>query len=101
MLWNQAGRDSRDGQLFRYAKPGDKYLIYIQGATHGSYAGKATSALLGEKPSGNLRMITGVTACGTLTFWDAYLRDDADAKAYLAGDRLRQFSRGQAELRRK
>lgn len=88
-------------QPFEFAPAGDKYLIFIEGATHSSFAGKKTSALLGEKPTSDLGMITGVTASGTLAFWDAYLADNADAKAYLQSDKLVQFSGQQAELKRK
>jgi predicted dienelactone hydrolase len=86
---------------FEKAREGGKYLVYIQGATHGSYAGKATSAFLGERPTGDLAMITGVTAASTLAFLDAYVLGDKAARAYLAGDKLQAFSGQQAELLRK
>ena len=47
---------------FTLAKPGSKYLLFVQGATHGSYAGKTMTAVLGEKPSSDIGMITGATA---------------------------------------
>jgi predicted dienelactone hydrolase len=87
---------------FEYAKPGDKYLIFIEGATHSSYAGRArVSALLGEGEPTDIKMIGGVTSAGTTAFWDAYLKNDAAAKKYLAGEELVKFSGNRAELKRK
>lgn len=54
---------------FKFSPPGDKFLVFIQGANHVSFAGAA-----------------GVVDCvkpGTLAFWDAYLKDDEKAKQSL------------------
>lgn len=88
-------------EAFELAKPGDKYLLFIEGATHSSYAGKAASALLGERPTTDLKLITDVTACGTLAFWDAYLKGEDAAKTYLAGDGLTAFGEGKVTFKRK
>ena len=63
---------------FLLARPGRKFLVFIEGATHSSYAGKpAVAATDGEEVSdADLRMISGVTASATLAFWDAYLEND-------------------------
>lgn len=86
---------------YKLAKPGDKFLLFIQGATHSSYAGKTTSALPGEKPTSDIGMITAATASATLAFLDAYLLGRAEAKEYLASDKIEQYSRGHAELKKK
>ncbi len=86
---------------FALARPGAKYLLYIQGATHGSYAGRTMSALLGERPGSDIGMITGATASATVAFLDAFLVGKAEARNYLESDKIGQFSRGQAELKRK
>jgi hypothetical protein len=37
----------------------------------------------------------------TVAFWDAYLKGDSAAKAYLASDALARFSHGAARVDRK
>lgn len=83
---------------FELAAPGRKHLIFIEGATHGSYAGRGTARLLGENPRADLRMITSVVESGTLAFWDAYLREDPRAGDYLRGESLVRFSGSSAEV---
>lgn len=58
---------------FTFSPPGDKYLLFIEGATHVSFGG------FGGRPS----EITEVVKATALAFWDAYLKDDANAKASL------------------
>ena len=88
---------------FDKAKPGDKYLVFIEGATHSSYQGRGPA--LGLDPSiptaAELEMITGVTAAATLAFLDAYVGRDAAARAYLQSDALAAFSGKKATLQRK
>lgn len=86
---------------FEYAPPGDKYLIFIDGATHGSYAGGRTSRLIGETPPAHIDYITSVTRFGTLAFLDAYLRHDAVAREYLASEALARVPGGKTEISRK
>lgn len=87
---------------FERAKPGDKYLLFMEGATHSSYQGKAkTMQFLGEKAPPDLAMIVDATASSTLAFLDAYLKSDANARAYLASEKLSQFGMGDIEFLRK
>ncbi|MBW7905970.1 MAG: hypothetical protein LC135_10710 [Phycisphaerae bacterium] len=86
---------------YEYAPPGDKHLVYIDGATHGSYAGKGVSRLLGEKPPANIDYITDVTAFATLAFLDAYIRREAAGREYLASDALERHPGGRTEHKRK
>ena len=58
---------------FTFSPPGDKYLLFIEGANHVSFGG------FGGRPS----EITEVVKATALAFWDAYLKDDANAKASL------------------
>lgn len=39
---------------YTYAPAGNKYLVFIAGATHSSYAGKQVTRVLGEKPPDNI-----------------------------------------------
>jgi predicted dienelactone hydrolase len=88
---------------FLLARPGQKYLVFIEGATHSSYGGRAARpAMAGEEVSeADLRMITGATASATLAFWDAYLESDEHGRDYLASDDLARFSGGKVRLKRK
>jgi predicted dienelactone hydrolase len=86
---------------YEYAPPGDKYLVYITGATHGSYQGRGLSRLLREEPTTDVKLITDAVAAGTLAFWDAYLLKDADAMKYLLSDQMAKFGGGAIEYKRK
>ncbi len=52
------------------------YLMFIEGATHSSYSGKFSSALLGEKPATDAAAIEKATNTAILTFLDASVRGD-------------------------
>lgn len=103
---------------FEYAKPGDKYLIYIDGATHGSYQGKGLATMLRENPTTDIEIITAAVTSGTTAFFDRYLKagDEAPAnatsdaafsdisdaaKSYLESDALIKLTSGAAEYKRK
>lgn len=86
---------------YELAPPGDKYLVYIDGATHSSYGGKSMSRLSGEKPTTDLAVITETVSAATTAFWDACLKADADARKYLGSDKIVQLSDGAAEYQHK
>jgi len=88
---------------FDRAKPGDKYLVFIEGATHSSYQGKGRALSLDPSvpTDAELAMITSVTSAATLAFLDHCLKDDASARAYLKSEALVTFSGGRAALERK
>ena len=88
---------------FDRAMTGDKYLVFIEGATHSSYQGKGPGLRLDrEQPSDTeLKTITSVTASSTLAFLDLYLKDDPAARAYLGSEALVAFSGKKATLERK
>ena len=89
---------------YELARPGDKYLLWIEGATHSSFGGGQNAvvrAALGEAEPENIEMIVHSTSSATTAFLDAYLRRDADAKAYLVSDALEEFTEGKATLENK
>ncbi len=86
---------------FDLAKAGDKYLIYIQGATHSSFAGPAAIRVFKESPETDINTITDTLASGVLAFLDAYMKNDQAAKDYLAGEGIKTVSTGKAEVERK
>jgi predicted dienelactone hydrolase len=102
---------------YDYAPPGDKYLVFIEGALHMSFTGRAArqepglaarwiekylgtpdidTALQYDQPAIFAYIITSSQA-----FWDAYLKDDTEAKAWLQSDKLAQLSQGQVEYLKK
>lgn len=86
---------------FELARAGDKYLVWIEGATHSSYSGRGVTRLLGEQPTTDLKIITDVVGSATLAFLDAHIREDENAKRYLAGESISKLSGGAATLSRK
>lgn len=86
---------------YHYAPAGDKFLVYIEGATHGSYAGKQVVRFLKEKPPENLDYITDVTAFSTLAFLDMTLRGSAEARAYLTHHELLKYPGGRLDTAHK
>jgi len=79
---------------YELSPPGDKYLLFIDGATHSSYQGKGGEGrramrVASEKPSTDIEIITNAVASQTLAFLDAYLMADPGAKDYLTTDRVK------------
>lgn len=62
--------------------PGDKYELVLNDAEHGAFGERA---LPGEGSKQNLNHHRVILALST-AFWDAYLKGDATAKAWLDGD---------------
>jgi predicted dienelactone hydrolase len=76
---------------FKFSPPGDKYLVFIEGANHVSFGGYG----------GRDNAFTPVVKATTLAFWDAYLKDDAKAKAALkTGEMVKPFA-GSAKIESK
>ena len=73
--------DSRLG-VFPALPPGDKYELVLKDAEHGAFGERA---LPGESMEPNPNHHRVILALST-AFWDAYLRGDAAAKTWLAGD---------------
>lgn len=65
---------------------GGKYELVLDKATHGAFA---DGGLLGKADKRNPNHHKAILAVST-AFWDAYLRDDADAKKWLDGDDVRK-----------
>jgi predicted dienelactone hydrolase len=64
-------------EAFRRAPPGDKYDVELEGATHMEFAGSLRTA---EAPPDRLFQCVTLE---TLAFWDAYLKQDPDARRRL------------------
>lgn len=104
---------------YTYAPPGDKYLLFIEGAAHMSFTGKAA----GQEGPGSGRQINAALGAGqalleeiggydqaaifacvqhsSLAFWEAHLKGDAEARQYLASDAIGRLANPKVEYRRK
>jgi predicted dienelactone hydrolase len=83
---------------FERSKPGDKYELFIQGASHSSFVSAET---VDAARSSQAAAILGYTNSASLAFWDAYLKDDPAAKKFLQSDALERYSHGAAKLSRR
>jgi predicted dienelactone hydrolase len=83
---------------FEFSAPGDKFLVWIDGANHmfGGIAGARRPGIDPGSPS-HLAYVRSAS----LAFWDAYLKSDAAAKAYLASSSLKDWSDGAVTLSRR
>jgi predicted dienelactone hydrolase len=83
---------------FERSQPGDKYEVFIQGASHMSFV---TAETTNSTRSSQAAAILGYTNSASLAFWDAYLKNDPAAKDFLQSDALERSSRGAAKLSRR
>jgi CubicO group peptidase (beta-lactamase class C family) len=95
--WGRKG-DPADWRLdpFRLASSRSKFLLYIEGAQHdfGGIGGGVQYRNAGPTNSNHLAYVKTTT----VAFWDAYLKDDREARSYLSSDVVNQMSEGEAKL---
>ena len=65
--------------------PGGKYELVLEGAEHSAFGDRALPGEQGNRNPNHHRVILALSTA----FWDAYLRGDAAAKAWLDGDGAR------------
>lgn len=83
---------------FELAKPGDKYLLWIEGATHASYQGKSAARLLAENPTTDVDVIAKCVAATSVAFLDKYLKGDEAGLEFLKSDAVSAMSDGKASV---
>jgi dienelactone hydrolase len=76
---------------YRKAPPGDKYQVEIEGGTHMGFTG----------PSLKEPMQFRCARVEALAFWDAYLKQDQQAREYLISNGLQKLSAGAARFAHK
>ena len=76
---------------FKFSPAGGKYLVFIEGANHVSFGGT------GSRDPG----IADAVRTSTLTFWNAYLKDDAAAEASLKSGAVFDALSGKATIQSK
>lgn len=79
---------------FDLSPAGDKYHVCYEGGHHGSFSGKFA------RDASSKAIYTHCQAL-TLAFWNAYLKDDAKAKAWLQSDDAQKGSNGLAQVSRR
>jgi len=105
------GRPEGKLDSFTFAPAGDKYGVFIHDAYHMSFVGRVADLDFGAGMLGILispgieqtdqAAVFNDIKIATIAFWDAYLKDDAKAKAYLQSGALPSYSRGAVRLERK
>jgi predicted dienelactone hydrolase len=73
---------------------GDKYLGWLEGSNHFSFAGLPRQTASAERFQEYVKRLS-------TAFWDAYLKKDANGKAYLLTGPLPQESRGEVRVESK
>jgi len=68
---------------YERASPGGKHLLWIEGATAASFAGRRAARQSGETAPMNIDAIAGAVTSSTTAFLDSYLRGDAEATEHL------------------
>jgi predicted dienelactone hydrolase len=96
---------------YKYAPAGNKFLLFIDGAAHMSFTGKAA----GKEGAGRGKLLGGLLGARNLdtvqdfdqqaiftdvqmssvAFWDAYLKGDPVARQWLQSDAIANYSGGQ------
>lgn len=79
---------------FEYCAPGHKYLAVIRGAQHFSFSDRG-----GQSPRGV--RIQAVVRALSLSFWDAYLKHQTVAKAFLQSPEIETRTQGRVTFSRK
>jgi len=81
---------------YELSPPGGKYLVWVDGMDHGfgGLAGLPDGLFRFRKDPDHVR----ITQIATLAFWDAHLKGDPDAVAYLRSDRLRRIGGASARV---
>jgi predicted dienelactone hydrolase len=85
---------------FRGAPAGHKYHATIKGAYHGSFVGRVAH-IADENQASDQAAIFDQVKAATLTFWDAYLKQDPDALRSLQSDALERASHQRVVLHRR
>jgi predicted dienelactone hydrolase len=92
---------------YQLSPPGGKYAVFIEGASHLSFTGLAAEPGSAPPKSGKKTSADAEVAIfrdlkiATLAFWEGYLKDDANSKAFLQTDALMTESENRAQLLRR
>jgi predicted dienelactone hydrolase len=84
---------------YELSPPGDKHLMWVEGMDHGfgGISGLKDGLVKFQTNEDHVKY----TKIVTLAFWDAYLKESKEARAYLESDKLPKFSKGTLKLEHK
>ena len=84
---------------YNFSPPGDKYQLFIEGAVHG--LGGLAGAQASVNAATNNAAHRDYVKTASLAFWDAYLKQDKTAQAWLKSDQLERFGKGTVTFSKK
>ncbi|MBM4089764.1 MAG: hypothetical protein FJ276_10100 [Planctomycetes bacterium] len=97
---NDIGRKDDDWQWrldpWKYAPRKDKFLLVIEGAWHGFGGVVGDASFRGAGPENAAHRLYVQSA--SVAFWDAFLKKDAQAIAFLRSNTMTEKTRGEAKL---
>ncbi|MEM9701562.1 MAG: hypothetical protein AAF907_03865, partial [Planctomycetota bacterium] len=100
---NDGGRNGQGHEWrldpYEFSPPDEKFLLFIQGAYHG-FGGITGTTGMGNSGPANPNHVVYVQST-TTAFWDAYLKDDAEAKKALGANAIETLSDGEAKISRR
>lgn len=105
---------------YTFAPAGEKHLVYLRGANHVSYIGSVLATenrrtqqnragrvrrvkqhMARWAPAIDQRALLEYVQIASTAFWDAYLKQDVSARAYLTSDVLEVYTQGIVSLQHK
>ena len=105
VMTGSADGPTRTGQPAEWRKkpyelspPGDKFLVWVEGLDHGFGGITGWNFNPKNKPNADHVVYTKIV---TQAYWDAYLKESGEARAYLASNKLPLLSKGTLQLQRK
>jgi predicted dienelactone hydrolase len=110
--WRTMGREKEAAspewrtEPYKFAKAGDKYLLFIKDASHMSFTGlpaTQTGSLAQRSQALGIdeKAIFQWVQTGSMAFWDTYLKQEKSARVFLQNDDLAKLSNGSIKIDRK
>lgn len=86
---------------FERSPAGNKYCLFIDGATHMTFSGRRSALLVGGGWDQNQDTLFAFVQKASTAFWDVYLKGHPKAKELLVSDFLSHSGAGPVEVQRK
>jgi predicted dienelactone hydrolase len=86
---------------FSEMRPGEKYLLWIEGAYHFTFTGKTQRRGYPDVDPREQEELFGYVRIAAVAFWDEHLKGIGAARRYLASDKIQRYSGGTATLQEK